>query len=167
MPLVHIARLGRAIGLDGLISLNLLTDRPEELLGNTGEYPLLDGRKVRVKELIERGGKWFWLLDSGSPAIARNYAETFVNGVVVAESSTLPPRGDGEFSEFEIAGMEVLDESGALIGVVERVDARHGFEAWIIRDTSGKERELPALRQFVIEVDRAARKIRVHADGVL
>lgn len=163
---VHLARLGRPFGTQGELHLQLLTDRPEQVLAAPAQYTLLDGRKVEVEALTRRGARWYWKLalppETGDRRAA---AARFTNAVVVAPAAALPARGAEEFSEYELTGMKVVEtdgrKRGEIVGIVEGKET----DTWLVRDATGKEHDLLARRRYVLNVDRAARVVTIAPDA--
>lgn len=160
---VVLARLGRPRGLKGEIWLRLETDRPEDVLAPPGPFRLRDGRTVRVEELRAVGDGWTWVLE-GRPA--REEVARYTNGVVVARASELPFRPEGELAEHEILGLHVLDESGEPLGTVIRVEHRYEIPTWILETVSLTEAEVPAVNEFLLDVDLVRRIAKVKRSGV-
>lgn len=160
--LIQLARLGRPFGVRGEIWLQVLSDRPEEVLAGAKEYRLLDGRRVSVAELLKHGPKWSWQLavPAGEPD-ARGFAGRFTNAVVVARPDELPARGADELTEHEVIGMKVVDTTGRARGEIVRVERYSATDTWIVRDGEGREHDLLARKRFVVSVDRAARVVTV------
>lgn len=154
-----VARVGRPHGLKGDVELHLMTDRPDEILG-AGRHTLSDGRTLDVEGLIERGGRWFWNLGAAWPP---ERIKSITGFDVVVEKSALPTRPDGEYGEDEIVGLRVEDTDGNYLGEIIRIDRRYEVDTWIL---SG-EGELPAVAEFVKEVDIAHGVVRVAPGSVL
>ncbi|RMH59381.1 MAG: 16S rRNA processing protein RimM [Candidatus Hydrogenedentota bacterium] len=157
--LVHLARIGRPRGVKGEVILHLLTDRPEEVLGTPGEYLLLDGRTIPVKKLGMVAKKWIWRLDVPPEVSPRDFAARFTNAVVVAPPETLPPLDDDTFSEFELSSFQVLDTTGRILGRFLRLERHYEIDTWVIETEDGREFDIPAVKEFIPDVDRKRRII--------
>lgn len=159
---IQLARLGRPFGVRGEIWLQVLTDRPAEVLSAAKEYRLLDGRRVSVVALLRHGPKWSWRLavPAGEPD-ARGFAGRFTNAVVVATADELPARAAGELTEHEVIGMKVVDTTGRARGEIVRIERYSATDTWIVRDGEGREHDLLARKRFIANVDREARIVTV------
>jgi 16S rRNA processing protein RimM len=162
--LIVLARIGRPRGMRGEILLHLETDRPASVLSAPGRYLLDDGRAIEVEELIERNGRWSWVVKGRPP---REDLAEYVNGVVVADPTRLPPRDDGEIDEHRLIGCRLLDPDGAALGVITGVERRYEIDTWLVRLTDGREAEIPAVAAFILAVDLDRRAVTVAPHGIL
>ena len=161
---IVLARLGRPRGTDGEITLHLETDRPDVVLAGPGRYLLDDGREIEVEELIERNGRWSWVVAGRPP---REELAGYVHRAVVAEPTRLPPRDDGEIDEHRLIGCRLLDPEGAALGVVTGVERRYEIDTWLIQLTDGRAAEIPAVAEFILAVDLDRRAVTVEPRGIL
>jgi 16S rRNA processing protein RimM len=86
-------------------------------------------------------------------------AEALVGARVFVPREDLPPPGDDEYFAVDLVGCEVLDSSGAPIGRVTAVVPGPAHDWLEIRAAGGKESLLPAVSEFLREVDIAGRRI--------
>lgn len=87
-------------------------------------------------------------------------------GLYVPEEA-LPPAGEGSFYDFQIIGCEVVDKDGGTIGTVTGLLPVGGRNLLAV-DRGGREVLIPFMESLCLEVDAAARRIRVDLpDGLL
>jgi 16S rRNA processing protein RimM len=86
-------------------------------------------------------------------------AEALVGARVFVPREDLPPPGEDEYFAVDLVGCEVLDSSGAPIGRVTAVVPGPAHDWLEIRAAGGKESLLPAVSEFLREVDIAGRRI--------
>lgn len=164
--LVHVADIGRPFGVRGEVHLHLHTDRPEEILSTPGKYRLLDGREINVRALKQRGEKWMWELETAERDL-RGYAAKFTNSTVVIPEDEMPERDGDELSEYQLAGMEVVDTEGESKGVIDRIDDRYEVGTWIVRAPDGSESEFPAIDEYIVDVDAQRRVVTIYPDVLI
>ena len=58
--------------------------------------------------------------------------------------------------------MQVLDESGALLGEVTEILETGANDVYVVTKPAGGELLLPAIPAVILDLDAAARTIRVH-----
>jgi len=85
-------------------------------------------------------------------------AENWKGAEVLVEKDKLEPLNESEYYHFELEGMEVYDDNGALIGIVKLVD-NHVGNAILYVDTDDGEVLIPFVREIVQTVDIAEKKI--------
>jgi 16S rRNA processing protein RimM len=158
-----VGRLRRPHGLKGDVAVFPLTDRPDEVLAA--------GRKVWVVDLagdvlagpveIERSRAYHreWLLKFRG-ADSREALEPWRNSFLAATETELPPPEGDEVYLHELAGFGVRREDGTALGVVSSL---YELPGGLMIEVQGPKREflLPYRREFVVEVDRAARRLTV------
>ena len=158
-----VGRLRKAHGLKGDCAVFPLTDNPTEVFAR--------GRAVWVKDaegtlvagplIIERSRPYHreWLVafqEHGRVEAVEPWRGHFL----VAEAASLaPPEGD-EVYLHELAGFAVREAEGGSLGLVTRVVETPGG---LLLEVQGPQREflLPFRKEFVIGVDRAARRLVV------
>ena len=75
--------------------------------------------------------------------------------------SSLPALPEGEYWPFELEGCVIVTESGRALGTVSEVVPNPANDLWVARDDAGVETMVPALRDVIVEVDVAAKRILV------
>jgi 16S rRNA processing protein RimM len=97
----------------------------------------------------------------------RTAAEGIVGGYLFVKESERPRPAKGSFYLDEIVGCEVRTERGERIGTVEEVSKNSAQDVWIVRD-GGKEYAIPAVKEFIRNVDVRGKKITVRLiEGLL
>ncbi|OXS52592.1 ribosome maturation factor RimM [Cohnella sp. CIP 111063] len=78
------------------------------------------------------------------------------------------PLEEGEYYVRDIVGCEVFTEEGELLGTVTDTLSPGANDIWVVKMPKGKELLLPVIDDVVLDVDVAARKIKVHLmEGLL
>jgi 16S rRNA processing protein RimM len=80
---------------------------------------------------------------------------------VAVREQDLPLLGGGQYYCYELIGLEVVDDSGELIGTVGDVLASGGNDLLVV-NAGQKERLVPMVDRVVTDVDLARRRIVVH-----
>lgn len=153
MDLVRIGLLGRAHGVRGEIALEGASLTAAELL-RVGRFTwrargpeaarsltLETARDVHGRVLVRFAG-----------FADRDQAAGLTRGELLAERAELPDPGPGVAYTFELIGLQVVDETGRVLGVVADIVATAAHPIWVIRG----ERELliPAVPHVVRGIDR-------------
>ena len=97
-------------------------------------------------------------VDDREAAAALTLAE-----VRVARAS-LPPLGAGEYYVEDVVGCAVESDDGRPLGVVSGTLWNGAHDVATVVDTDGRERLIPLVAAFVLNVDTPARKMRVRWD---
>ncbi|XID95175.1 ribosome maturation factor RimM [Paenibacillaceae bacterium WGS1546] len=78
------------------------------------------------------------------------------------------PLEEGEYYFRDIIGCEVATEEGEVLGTVAEILTPGANDIWVVKMANGKELLLPVIDDVVLDVDVAARKIKVHLmEGLL
>jgi 16S rRNA processing protein RimM len=78
------------------------------------------------------------------------------------------PLNEGEYYVRDIVGCEVVSEEGESLGVIRDVLSPGANDVWVVRRPKGKELLLPVIDDVVLDVDVAAKRVKVHLmEGLL
>lgn len=75
-------------------------------------------------------------------------------------SSQSVPAEDGEFWAHELLDFEVVDVDGEVLGTISQIHLRDAQDLWEVKTEVGSVL-LPAVPQFVKEIDEALRRVIV------
>ncbi len=121
---LEVGRVGRAHGLRGEVAVHLTSDRRERLA--PGAELFIDDRSVVVASARPHQQR---VLVRFEGIADRTAAEALQGAVLSAEA--LPTEGD-ELWVHELVGAQVLDVSGAPLGVVEAVEANPASDLLVL-----------------------------------
>lgn len=91
----------------------------------------------------------------------RDMAEALRGQTVLVSQDDLPEPDEGEFYIFDLLDCRVVLEDGAEIGVLEGFYENAEQDTWVIKGVDGKEILLPAVPEFVLDVDLDAEVITI------
>ena len=83
----------------------------------------------------------------------RDQAEALRGHTVLVRQDDLPELDDGEHYLYELMGCRVVLEDGTDVGVLEHFYETPGQDTWVIVDGQKREILLPAVPEFVLDVD--------------
>ena len=161
---VTVGWLGRTRGVEGEIYVTPDTAFPERFIGlreiyvrNCGVWEVL---KIASSRMIA-GRPVLRFEDIFTPEEAACLTNREL-GVPKAEVVKLP---EDHYYLFELVGCKIVEEgSGRLVGEVTDVEQYPANDIYVIKTSTGKRLLLPAIRQFVKEID--IEKQRIVADPV-
>lgn len=147
-------------------------------LGEVKVYPLTDFRE-RFELLKQVGCKLkdkFMFLTIDSVRYHRNFiilrfkeienmnqAENLKDGWLQIERSQLMPLPAGTYYFFEIIGLRVYTTSDLFLGTVKSIQQTGSNDVYCVEnEATGTEILIPALKQFVQEINLSAGKVIVH-----
>lgn len=159
--LVPVAKLGKTWGVHGHNSVRLYNADSElpwaaDVMLLRGEaFPLaaveVDEWKIKGSRILIR------FVGIRSPQLAKQ----LVNLELLCHPDELPAVEDeDEIYVHELLGMTVIDTERGELGAVVDVMSTGSNDVWVVRGAPG-ETLIPAVKDFVLEIDRAARVIRV------
>lgn len=159
---VAVGYVVRAWGVRGEVAVEVLTWRPERLaelaevvLERQAEAP----RPLRIEAVraVDRGLRMkFAGVDS--PEAARS---ELVQGYLTVPRAEVPTPPAGRFYVFDLVGCQVQDPEGRRVGQVEDVVEMPAADLYAVRLDAGGQVLVPAVRDFVLAVDLAQRRIVV------
>ncbi len=83
--------------------------------------------------------------------------------LVTVPASELPDLPQGEYYWYELVGCEVRLEEGTAIGEVREIWETGAHDVLVVQDARGRKHLIPTAREFVTDIDPAARTITVSA----
>jgi len=116
-------------------------------------------RSLKVSRVRGHEGKGELIIKSD--VSDRDEAEKLVGASVLIEPEDRVPLPEGSFWVDDLIGLSVVDNGGEVLGVVENILSTGGKELYEIRDGNGKLHYIPAVDDFVKEIDLSSGKIRV------
>lgn len=156
---IKMGEIGRPHGVRGELRVNWYADDINALSGSillqAGNQP---PRAVTVSHARLHQGLAVITVEGIAD---RNAAEALRGQSVLVRAAALPP-SDDEIYLHEIIGLSVvLHSTGAPLGVLDHVLFHGEQEVWSILTPDGKEVLLPAVPEFVPDIDLNAETIRI------
>lgn len=162
--LLHVATLGRSVGLKGDMKLNLFTDFPEQFIPNAA-FMLENGKEVVLvsynaeRELVHLKG-----IDTPEAAKVLTNAKLFTTYEATRERCNL---SENEFFWFDLLGASVV-QGEMILGKVQEIE-RIGAQDYLLVATDGALVAkglsatflIPYIDHFVLKTDAVAKVISV------
>lgn len=161
--MVVVGRLRKPHGLKGDCTLFPLTDSPEEVFTPGREVWLvnLGGETVAGPLTLERGRSYHreWLVKF-TGIDNRDALDPYRGQFIGVPQESLGPLGEGEVYLHELDGFSVRLADDTPLGLVSAV---YELPSGLMIEVQGPQREflLPYKKEFVQQVDRAARRLVV------
>jgi len=159
-----VAKIGRAQGLRGEVSLDVRTDEPEERFvpGATFETEPADAGPLTVESARQHRGRWYvafeQILDRTAAEAARG-----IELVLDVEASD----EDDAWYPHELAGLWVERTDGSAVGEVLGIEHLPAHDLLVVRETSGARTLVPFVRAIVPVVDVAGGRVVIDPPGGL
>ena len=166
--LVTVGLIATVHGIRGEIVVHPLTDDPTRF--SAGEMVLLEAPNVPANPRRILGSRMhqqrFLILLEGVPD--RSAAEALRGGRLCVREADLPALPPGQLWLHEAPGMAVVTEEGEVLGVVhELLETGEDRRLLVVHGPRG-EVLVPFVEQFVVAIDRAARRITIRLlEGLL
>ena len=159
---ISIGYVSAVHGVKGEVRIVPLTDFPKRFDRMDVLNLYRDGalaRRLKVQRVRRHEGKGELIIESDVPN--RNEAGLLVGTSVLIEPEDRVPLPEGSFWVDDLIGLLVVDKEGKTLGVVENLLSTGGNETYEIRDENGKRHYIPAVEDFVKEIDLPSGKIRI------
>lgn len=161
-----LGKITRKHGLQGNVVLKLDTDQPE--FYNKLESIFIEINGLLVPFFIQKSSfsKQDTLIIQFKNGNEQMVEQT-INKDVYLPLSTLPKLTGNQFYYHEVKGFQIIDEKNTKCGVIQSVNdqtAQHYF----ILELSGKEVIIPIIKDWIIEVNREEKIIKMQLpEGLL
>ena len=160
---ISIGYISAAHGVKGEVRIVPLTDFPDRFHRMDVLSLYLNGapaRKLNVSCVRKHESRGELIIESDVQS--RDEAERLVGASVLIDPEERVPLPEGSFWVDDLIGMSVVDVTKkAKLGVVEDMLSTGGKELYEIKDENGKLHYIPAVEDFVKEIDPASGKISV------
>ena len=162
---VALGRVSKPHGVRGEVAVQLFAETSELLRGDVAvsrndEGPPTGTMKVETSRMHHQQ-----VLLRFAGVEDRNMAETLRGLYLIATRDELPELSEEEAYITDIMGLRVVaDEEGRApreIGVITAVAAPAGQELWTITTPAGEEVLLPAVPEFVLDIDLTAELVLI------
>ncbi|MFG3253518.1 ribosome maturation factor RimM [Streptomyces sp. NPDC048172] len=154
-----VARIGRAHGIKGEVTVEVRTDEPELRLGpgavlatdpsSAGPLTIETGRVHSGRLLLRFEG-----------VRDRTAAEALRNTLLIAEIDPEErPEDPEEFYDHQLADLDVVTRDGTPVGRIEEVAHPPGQDLLVVRREDGSEALIPFVTEIVPEIDLEAQRV--------
>lgn len=137
-------------GISGEVRMNIWTHFPERIPHLTEVY--LDDEEQPRRLLAARLHKGVAILRIEGVE-TRDEAEELRGTVVRISPDQAAPLGEDEYYHYQLIGLTVVDEAGNPLGTLTDILETGANDVYVVRDESGKETLIPALRDVVLDID--------------
>ena len=162
-----IGRIVRAHGVQGEVSMTVLTEFPERFETTKQVYL---GNEVEATPYTLEGYRWHKqnLLLTLAGVNDRTEAEKLRNLLVQVPVEEAVPLPEGEFYLYQLVGLKVVTASGQPLGHLVDVLETGANNVYVVEDATGKQLLLPAIAEVVKTIDFEQRQMTVELlDGLI
>jgi 16S rRNA processing protein RimM len=155
-----VAKICKPHGLNGEVSVELLTDFPERL--KNGKQVYIGENHIPYKiETIRKMVKKY--LVSFADHYSRDSVGSFRNEIVYIRDKDLPVLSDNEYYYHDLIGMRVFSIKNQEIGVLIEIIRTGANDVYVIKphNQDAKEILIPAIKSVVKKVDTENNKMTV------
>ena len=155
--LIAVARITIPHGVRGEVKLQPLTDFPrrfeetEFLLLADGTRLILESARLQRDTVLAK----FRGMDTPEVWIPFRHQELYVT------EDALMPLPTGQFYIHQLLGIEVFDEQGAALGIVDNVLQTGSNDVYVVKTPTNEEILLPAIDTVVKQIDMTGRRMIV------
>ena len=156
-----VGRIIKPHGTRGELLVEVLSDFPDRFApGSPLEAGDPEGRRTSLTVASTRNDRGRNLV-SFAEVQDRDAAESLRGTLLSIDRRDATPLGEGTYYEWQLEGLEVVDEDGRRLGTFARVLEGGGGDLWVV-DTGEEEVLVPAVEEFVRRVDLEQGRIVVH-----
>lgn len=148
-----VARIGRAHGIKGEVTVEVRTDEPELRLApgavlatdpaSTGPLTIATGRVHSGRLLLRFEG-----------VTDRTAAEALRNTLLIAEIDPEElPEGEDEYYDHQLIDLDVVTEDGTEVGRITEISHLPSQDLFIVERPDGSEVMVPFVEEIVSEID--------------
>ena len=160
---IVVGRVVGAWGIRGDVKVRPESDFPDRFAAGSSLF--VDGTpETVVSSRPHRAG----LVVRLEGARDRTAAESLRGALLTTLEADIPPLPNGAYYHFELIDMQVVSEEGESLGAIVEILDTTANDVYVARDESGREALIPAIREFVLDVDVEAGRMTVRVvDGLV
>ncbi|GAC1422781.1 MAG: ribosome maturation factor RimM [Actinomycetota bacterium] len=156
---VVVGRIVSAHGIKGECAIEVLSEAPDRFdPGAELDAELPDGSMTILTVRASRPHKQRLLVFFDEVG-DRNGAEAIRGTWLSVNAEHAAELPDGLYYAHQLEGCEVQDEQGMRLGVLSNVLENPAHDIWVVETDSGVEAMVPAVKEFIRDVDVDARRI--------
>lgn len=150
-----IGRVIKAHGIKGEVSVESFSDhlgrwqKGSRMRAGARDLTVASSRPHQTYKLVKFAG-----VDD------RNAAETLRGESLTIDAREAWPLPEGRYYPHQLAGLDVVDAAGTVLGTMTRVDEYPANDVWVVL-VGAREVLVPAVKEIVKNVDLDARRITV------
>jgi 16S rRNA processing protein RimM len=156
-PTLAVGKVTKPHGLKGEVAVLVLSDNPARFAAGSVVY-LEDGRALTIRSTRANGARRLVTFEGVADRAA---SDALKGALLVVPESALPELPEGTFWPHQLEGCEIVTEAGRSLGVLTEVIENPANDLWVATDGQGQETLVPALRDVIVEVDIAGRRVLV------
>jgi 16S rRNA processing protein RimM len=154
-----VGKLHRPHGLHGEIIMDVLTDFPERLKRGMTLYAGPEHRPLRLSSHRPHAAA---LLVAFEGFLTSEQVGELRNQIVYVTAADRPALPEGEYYHHQVIGLKVISEQGEMLGKVTEILATGANDVYVVRAQTGPEILIPAVDEFVRNIDLERGELRVH-----
>lgn len=168
--LLNVGKIVNTHGIKGELKVWPQTDFPEIRFKPGSKLLMVPpeaGEPITIEIVAAREQKKMYIVRvRGFESI--NQVEHYKGWELKVADDERVPLEEGEYYLRDIVGCEVVTEEGETLGRITDVLSPGANDIWVVGLSKGKELLLPVIDDVVLDVDIAARKVKVHLmEGLL
>lgn len=155
--MVAVGKITRAHGVRGEVAVLVLSEVEDRFAPGAVLF-LEDGRSLVVEEMRPDRGR---LLVRFREVADRDRARELVQRYLFVPEGDVPELPEGAYWPHQLEGCEVVTEAGRSLGVIREIIHTPANDVWVAVADDGTEILVPALKDVVVSVDVAAKRVVV------
>lgn len=153
-----IGLLRRSHGLKGDVVMDVYTDFPERLMPGKTLFIGESHRPLVIRNI--RAANKEILIGFEGYSNPESTAD-LRNQLVYVATSSMPALPEGEYYHHQLIGLRVVDTSGQFLGVLNEIIETGANDVYVVVNADGAEILIPAVDEYVIEINLELGEIKV------
>ena len=165
--MVSIGRIVGTHGYKGTVKVQPLTDFPQRFK-DLKQIKLMQGKKVSEYKVESCSQYKDLILMKIAGIESVEEAQLYRNALLAIDEKEIYPLPQGYYYQFQLEGLAVYDMEKGYLGTLREVLETGANDVYVVDSEVHGEILLPAIKEVILEVDLAAKKMSVKLlDGLL
>lgn len=157
---ISIGRIVGTHGYKGTVKVLPLTDFPQRFK-DLKQIKLMQGKKVCEYKVVSCSQYKDFMLIKFEEIESLEEAQSHRNALLVIDEKEIYPLPPGYYYHFQLEGLAVYDTEKGYLGTLREVLETGANDVYVVDSEVYGEILLPAIKEVILEVDLAAKKMSV------
>jgi 16S rRNA processing protein RimM len=159
--LLLIGKIISAHGIHGELKVQVLADNPKIFRNGLSIYYCNNEHQLVKCQVLKTQTSGKLILLELQDIQDRTSAETLAGSLVYIHPGDLPELTEGVYYCHQLIGLDARLKNGDIIGKVVDVLSYPAHDQYVIELANGKQFMLPAMKEFIVEIDLQIKKLTI------
>jgi 16S rRNA processing protein RimM len=154
-----VGKIRRPHGVSGDVLMEVYTDFPERLRPKLVVYAGENHLPLTISRLRPHNEG---ILLTFEGLTTPEQVGRFRNQIIYTPKANSPVLPEGEYYQYQLIGLDVLEENGQTLGKVTEIIETGANDVYVVTSDEGRELLLPAIAEVILDINLDKKVMQVH-----